>query len=54
MQFLYSRREKENFQAAGEDVNIYTTFLEDERAIFLQLYEAKRDVKLSTDRREIL
>lgn len=28
--------------------------LEDERAIVLQLYEAERDIKLSTDRREIL
>ena len=28
--------------------------LEDERAIVLQLYEAETDIKLSTDRREIL
>ena len=28
--------------------------LKDERAVVLQLYEAERDIKLSTDRREIL
>ena len=65
---IYKERKAElldgrcNFCIVGERKKIFnppektSTYhsLEDERAIFLQLYEAKRDIKLSTDRREIL
>ena len=51
--FVLSERERKFSSRRRRRQHIYH-FLEDERAIFLQLYEAKRDIKLSTDRREIL
>lgn len=46
-------RERKKIFNPPEKTSTYHS-LEDERAIFLHLYEAKRDIKLSTDRREIL
>ena len=53
---------KGNFSIVGERKKMFKLpektsnyhSLDDERKIVLQLYEAERDIKLSTDRREIL
>ena len=50
--FVQSERGRK-FSDPPEKTSTYHS-LEDERAIFLELYEAKRDIKLSTDRRKIL
>ena len=43
---------KKTFKLPEKTSNYHS--LDDERKIVLQLYEAERDIKLSTDRREIL
>lgn len=56
MQFVYSHcivgKRKKIFKLPEKTSNYHS--LEDERAIALKLYEAERDIKLLTDRREIL